>query len=195
MWDESKFSDEAIGPIGLHDARLLSAICAYVKPRIVIEYGGLLGHSLSVFATHAEFVISVDEHAGVALQEAAKKAGNAQVVKGKMEEYDPVKDGVKAEVDLIFVDAAHLLDKNIACYEKVCPLLSPHAMILVHDTGPWKETDLPPQWAGWVKPRAELLSHDRSFVLYLRGEDYRDVTFGTNRHLRHGITVCMKPQW
>jgi predicted O-methyltransferase YrrM len=190
MWQGKVFDDRAIGPMGEADAYLLDAICRYIKPRIAIEYGGLLGHSLAVMAPHCGLVISVDDNAGEALQEAAKKAGNAEVVKGKMEEYDPVYDGVKPEVDLVFFDASHLYKDNVAAYENVKPVLSPEALILVHDTGDWYKGELPPQWEAWKERRAEYLVHDRQFVEYLREkEGYRDVTFSSTRNLRHGITV------
>ncbi len=50
-WDMTKYDDRAIGPMGLHDAILLDAICSYVRPKVVLEYGGLLGHSLNYSTT------------------------------------------------------------------------------------------------------------------------------------------------
>lgn len=194
MWNPENYDDRAIGPIGLADAYLLSAICRYLQPRIAIEYGGLLGHSLAVMAEHCGFVISVDDNAGVALREMAKKVSNARVVQSDMSFYEPA-DSVESIVDLVLIDAAHLYDDNVAAYENVLPVLSSDAVILVHDTGDWKTDDLPPQWAAWVEHRAMFLEHDRKFVRYLREKGYSDVTFGTARHLRHGITVLQRRTW
>lgn len=196
QWNPADYDDRAIGPLGLHDAHLLDAICRYVRPRTYLEYGGLLGHSLAVAAPHCGIVVSVDDNAGTALWDKATRAGNARVVKGDMAVYDPVADGLR-DVDLVFVDASHLFTDCMAAYERFAPVLSPRALILVHDTGDWPPpgTPLPPQWEAWKHHRAHFLGHDRAFVRALREFGWADVTFGTPDHLRHGITVLSRPTW
>lgn len=195
MWNPANYNDDAIGPMGLHDAYLLDAICRYTKPKVALEYGGLLGHSLAVLSTHCEQVISVDDNAHQILQDAATVAGNARVVKAKMQEYDPVADGVP-RLDFVLIDASHLYADNIAAYNKFKPLLSKFALILIHDTGEWYTGELPPQWAGWAERRTTYVTEDRAFVCYLReSEGWNDITFQSSDHLRHGYTVLAKPTW
>lgn len=196
MWNPENYDDRAIGPMGLHDAHLIDAICRYIRPRVALEYGGLLGHSLAVMSEWCGWIISVDDNAGEALQAAAAKAGNAVVVKAKMQDFDPNEFGIR-QLDLVLFDASHLLADNTAAFEMIEPWLTQRAVILVHDTGEWYNgpDPLPPQWAAWVEHREALLEGDRGFVRYLRGKGWSDVTFESPDHLRHGYTMLTKPRW
>lgn len=194
MWDADNYDDRAIGPMGLHDAYLLDALCRYICPRVALEYGGLLGHSLRVMAPYCEALVSVDDNCGSALVAAAKDTRNARAVKCDMRTYDPVADGYQ-RLDLILFDASHLFDDNLAAYSKCVPLLQPRTVILVHDTGEWYTGELPPQWEAWKEHRDEFLQEDRKFVRYLRTEGWNDVTFENPNALRHGYTMLTKPRW
>lgn len=194
MWNPDNYDDRAIGPMGLHDAYLLDAICRYVRPKVALEFGGLLGHSLSVMAEHCDTVISVDDNAHQLLYDAASKYGNVQVIKGDMRTYGIINNGI--ELDLVLFDASHLYGDNVAAFSNIEPILSPKALILIHDTGDWYTGELPPQWEAFQKERSIFLEHDRKFVRYLRCvKGYSDTTFESSDHLRHGYTILKKPSW
>lgn len=196
MWNPDNYDDRAIGPMGLHDAYLLDAICRYIRPRVAIEYGGLLGHSLDVMAPYCGLVISVDDNASVALRAIAEKVGNAKVIQTDMTYYEPYYAGIEDNsIDLALFDASHILKQSIAAFKNLTPSLSPKALILVHDTGDWYTGELPPQWEAWKENRATFLEHDRNFVRYLRQQGFLDITFESSDHLRHGYTVLKKPNW
>lgn len=194
MWNPENYDDRAIGPMGLHDAYLLDAICRYVRPKVALEYGGLLGHSLSVMTEHCGQVISVDDNAHQLLYDAANKFDNIRIVKSKMQEFDPLEDCL-SPVDLVLFDASHIYDHSVEAFELIKQGLSDNPILLVHDTGDWYTGELPPQWLEWQEHRNIYLQHDRKFVGYLREQGYSDITFQSSDHLRHGYTVLMKPQW
>ncbi len=193
-WNPADYDDRAIGPMGLHDAHLLDAICRYVRPKVALEYGGLLGHSLAVMSDWCGHIISVDDNAGEALRAAAEKAGNATVFKSDMKDFDPWFHGFK-QIDLVLFDASHLFNDYRLTFEKIEPLLTERCAILVHDTGDWFLGELPPQWDAWKEHRATFLEEDREFVRYLRSKGWSDVTFESPDHLRHGYTMLTKPRW
>lgn len=195
MWDAANYDDRAIGPMGLHDAYLLDAVCRYVRPQVALEYGGLLGHSLRVMAPYCGLVVSVDDNCGQSLQDAATLVGNAWAVQCDMKNYEPSQH--VTGIDLILFDASHLYADYVAAYEKCVPLLQSRTVILVHDTGEWppEGTPLPPQWEAWKEHRATYLEEDREFVRYLRTQGWSDVTFENPDSLRHGYTMLTKPRW
>lgn len=194
MWSPDNYDDRAIGPMGLHDAILLDAICRYVRPKVALEYGGLLGHSLSIMAECCGQVISVDDNAHQLLYDAANRFDNVSIVKAKMQEFSPIAITPSA-IDFVLFDASHIYEHSVAAFEQVNWVLSDNPILLVHDTGDWYKGELPPQWAEWQEHREIYLQHDRKFVRYLRGQGYSDVTFESSDHLRHGYTVLMKRKW
>lgn len=194
MWNPEKYDDRAIGPMGLHDAYLLEAICKYVRPRIALEFGGLLGHSLSVMAGYCDKVISVDDNAHQLLYDVAVHYPNVAIFKSDMRVFYPNEFGID-RIDLVLFDASHLYNDSITTFRNIEKYLSPKALILVHDTGDWKTDDLPPQWEAFKTDRAVLLEHDRKFVRFLRGHGYLDITFESSEHLRHGYSVLKKIEW
>lgn len=193
-WDPSHYNDSAIGPMGLHDAYLLDAICRYIRPKVALEYGGLLGHSLSVMAPYCGRVISVDNIAHQSMYDAASRYNNVHIVKGDMRLYDPKTNNMD-EINLVLFDASHLCTDYIKAYQNIKSILSSKSLILVHDTSDWFKGVLPTQWE-WFKEEREILTQqDRKFVVYLREEGYNDITFESDEHLRHGYTVLKKCNW
>jgi hypothetical protein len=109
-----------------------------------------------------------------------------------MKTYQPP-EGIK--FDLVLFDASHVYDDSVKTFTNIETYLSPKVLILVHDTGNWREKDLPPDWSSFKLGREIILKNERDFIRFLRTQGYSDVSFESSEHLRHGYTILKKLDW
>jgi predicted O-methyltransferase YrrM len=184
------YADDARGPIGRADAVLLGAICNYLRPKIVVEYGSLDGHSAAVFARFAEVVYCVEaDTIRPGLHHVAGDHPNVRVFRARMQDFEPAPGD---KVDLLYVDASHDYQDSMEAYRRIEKYLEPTALIVCHDTAQWEDPDM---WGAEFRPvREAAMNGERDFVEWLKVvHGWNPVAFGAPKGaLRHGLTILQK---
>ncbi len=195
----------AIGPLQRDEAILLFGLTRTLRPKNVVEFGFCGGASafciLGALENDAHF------HTYDIMPEAAEKAKILYSHDKRLifhlcsqAEFDS-SPFLNSSVDFVFFDGAHDLAINVETFKKIKPVLSPGAIIAVHDTGAWNKRffgTLHNQFAesnpgGWIND--ELYYHQPDevrFVEFLRTNLYASVALHSQRCLRHGISLLQK---
>ena len=85
-------------------------------------------------------------------------------------------------IDLLFIDADHSKESVLSDFRNIFPFVSPHGLILLHDTHPGNAALLDPNYCGTgYEAIAELSSENK---------DYEMVTIPVSP----GLTICRKRQ-
>jgi predicted O-methyltransferase YrrM len=127
------FDDNAIGPIGSADARVLMGIAEYYhKPR-VLEIGSQFGHSAHLWiGVGCSRLVCVDAVITPELLETVQGEINGELVQAMQQDFR-----TEETFDIIFLDASHDPSLNA---KTICNLqgnLAPGGVLIVHDTGIW----------------------------------------------------------
>lgn len=183
------YNDTALGPILRSDAALLGAIMNYVRPEVVVEYGSLDGHSASVLARFAKVVYCVEaDNIRPGLHHTVEANPNVVIVNASMRDWLPPPGTV---VDVGYFDASHDLEDNISAYAKLNQYLSPHALLLCHDTDTWVKH--PSQGHIDFQPtRDKAVDGERKWVEWMRDRGWDRVAFGCKTAFRHGLTILQR---
>lgn len=184
------YDDQALGPILRSDAALLGAVLNYIKPRVVVEYGSLDGHSTSVLARFAETVYAVEvDNIRPGLHHTVDANPNVCVCHMSMRDFVPP---VGTAVDVAYFDASHELEDSRTAYLKIKPFLAPAALLIVHDTATWHHHPSEGHRVFQVT-RDAAVRGERAFVNWVKEFDrWNPIAFATARAFRHGLTLLQK---
>lgn len=201
-----------IGPIQRDEALLLYSMIRVLRPRVVVEFGFMEGHSagnfLSALAPEA-VLYSFDSDPACAARAASLRDPRLRFVGKRQEDFLPADiDG--RPVDFLFLDAAHEARANWTLFERCLPCLAERAVVAVHDTGLWNKALIPPDWGLGLRhvklmegrdPSARLdgtrFAHqpeERRFVnrlLELR-PDFHQLHLHSMNTVRHGLTLLQR---
>lgn len=182
---KSDYDDFRLGPIMRCDAALLAALCNYVQPRVVVEYGSLDGHSAAIFAQFAHKVYCVEaDGQRPGLREVCEQNPHVEYVHARMQDWVPP-DGLA--VDLAYFDASHDFEDSKAAYERVKPHLLRGGLLICHDTAQWP-ADFHPNFAG----RQPAMEGERAWVEWLKDLGWHPIAFGCRTAARHGLTILQR---
>jgi predicted O-methyltransferase YrrM len=203
------FFDEegASGPLQRDEALLLHALVRVLRPRTVVEFGFLGGHSALNFLTalpSGSRLYSFDVDAGSAAAARRFFAGRADfrfVHKSQDEITAADVDG--GPIDLAFLDASHELALNRRTFERLQDLLAEDAVVAVHDTGTWAPRHMAPVHVEHTRAEPGFwlaggeYAHrpeEREFVNWVREAhpEYAQLNLHTTRALRHGMTLLQR---
>jgi predicted O-methyltransferase YrrM len=193
-----RYCDNAIGPIGGADFNLLTTIGRYLHAPRVLEFGSLVGHSARCWllrSAEASHLTCVDACLTQELRDLVSDyPGKATLVECRQEEFRPPPE---ASYDLVFFDASHDCELNLATLGNIEPSLAQGALLLVHDTGLWAPEAMTPAhhaFPGACLPdgRKEHQPGEREFVRRLQANGWNCVTLQSKTALRHGLTLCQK---
>lgn len=193
-----------IGNLQSDEALFLYGIIRVLRPKRVVEFGFLNGYSATVILsamngsgqTHSYDISDYARQTAIAF---AKK--NAGFFYHHKSQADFASTDVESlPVDFVLMDGAHDLQMNIDAFQKIKPLLSNEAVVMVHDTGLWhkeymKEDEyavLPNLNHKWLDD--QRLSHqidERRFVNWVmeNESDWTLLHFGSPNTLRHGFSL------
>lgn len=165
-----------LGPIQPEDRELIKAIIKMTCPDVVVEFGTQFGESartiLEVLQGHL-YSYDINNVHDI-------KHPNFTFINDRQEKYK-----LTIPVDIVFFDGSHNLESNIQTYEKIKPYLKPESLILVHDTGLWKERFV--DNGGYSNKDGYLHQPDeRKFVNWL---DLNKIHLHTTKEVRHGMTI------
>jgi predicted O-methyltransferase YrrM len=204
----SFFDEEsASGPLQRDEALMLHALVRVLRPKVVVEFGFLGGHSALNFLTAlppGSRLYSFDIDAGSEAAALRFFGGRDDFRFRRKSQADITATDVDGgPIDLVFLDASHDLELNRQTFERLQDLLSEDAVVVVHDTGTWSPphmTRLHRDYAsaepGWWVSEEEYAHQpdEREFVNWVREAHPRfaQVNLHTRRALRHGMTVLQR---
>jgi predicted O-methyltransferase YrrM len=186
------YDDLAIGPIGQADRGVLVAVARYYHRPAVLEYGSAYGHSAQAWldgaaaTVHCVDISYCDElHAVI-----AASRGRAKYFRCDQAAFAP-----SARYDIIFIDASHDLEANIATLNAAHPALLPGGCVVIHDTGKWAAGAMTPAHRAFAGDCAEdggkwHQPGEVRFVEWMRAEGWQCVSLASASALRHGLTLC-----
>lgn len=138
------YNETTLGPIQKSEALFLYGLCQMVKPQVVLEIGCLIGQSLRVWINAGvPFIYAVDAKISDDVKELQRGQGKNGMLCFEQDMKQPI-DFVRGIPDLVFIDASHKLDDNIAVVKNLLPVLRRGALVIFHDTGHWKQEDITP---------------------------------------------------
>jgi predicted O-methyltransferase YrrM len=199
--------ETASGPLQRDEALLLHGLVRVLRPKVVVEFGFLGGHSAMNFltalpASSRMYSFDIDPRCE---RTARTFFGNRPNFTFLCKSQTDIRaEDVGGEpIDLCFIDASHELDLNVRTFERLVPLLAPDALVVVHDTGTWNARHMAPLHLAHVEARPDLWVADaqyahqpeeRAFVNWIRERhpDFAQLHLHTQETLRHGITVLQR---
>ena len=198
------YTEWAWGPIQRDDALLLHALVRSVRPATIVEMGFLFGHSAF------NFLRALDEHARLySFDVGPESAQHARlrcqhdprfVFHNRSQDTITADDVDGRSVDFVFLDGAHDLAINQATFERLLPLLSSIALLVIHDTGGIHRSIMPPEhWTRdiaerWVGDWFEHQPDERAFVNWLLASypEFSQIHLHSHRVFRHGMTLLQR---
>jgi predicted O-methyltransferase YrrM len=202
------FDESGVGPVQPDEALLLHGLVRALRPETVVEIGFLLGHSALNFLSALDadarlYSFDIDPQCERLARERFGQDRRFAFRRKSQTELEPADiDGRAA--DFVFLDAAHELDLNQATFARLLPMLSPRAIIAVHDTGTWPRRFVPAgHWwlgtdDGWIGDEREVMPGERAFVNWLLDEhpQFAQLHVHSTRTARYGLTLLqVEPNW
>ncbi len=203
------FYDEesASGPLQRDEALLMHALVRVLRPKVVVEFGFLAGHSAMNFLTAVPsstrfYSFDIDPACATTARRFFGNRPNFRFIcKSQTEITAADVDG--GPIDFCFLDASHDLELNRATFERLLPLLSSDAVVVVHDTGTWKPQHMRPVHRelaeaepGWWVDHDEYAHQpeERQFVNWIREThpEFAQLHLHTHATVRHGITMLQR---
>jgi predicted O-methyltransferase YrrM len=205
------FREEDIGPLQRDEALALFALVRVLRPRTIVEFGFLNGHSALNFLLASDpecrvYSFDITEKSEAIARQCLGHEQRFRFTRKSQDEFAPVDIEGRA-IDLCFLDASHDLALNHRTFERLLPQLSDRALVAVHDTGLWhrahlKQTHLDftvsPVGRGlgrWLDAdRYQPVVEEREFVNELRQRhpEFAQIHLHSARTHRNGLTLLQK---
>jgi predicted O-methyltransferase YrrM len=200
-----------IGPIHRDEAVFLFGLTRILRPRTIVEFGFMNGHSALNFLLAADpecQVFSYDitgRSEGIA-RRCFGRRHNFAFIRKSQADFSPEDIGNR-EIDLCFLDASHEFELNLKTFELIRPRLSDAAIVAVHDTGVWQQRFLKGEHRTFINSNAgqrtgrwidaeryQPAVSERLFVntLAQKCPEYSQIHFHSAFALRNGITLLQK---
>lgn len=186
-----------LGPILDEEKDLLQAIIKMHNPDVVVEFGFFWGKSsLAMLEVMHEDALLYSYDKDRKEDDALKKMNNHphfKFFKKDQTEFHPI-DVNYAKIDLVFIDASHNFDKNCQTYQLLLPFLAERAIIIVHDTGLWKENYYNVNWGKNVYAGFSHNPEERRFVnwIHLNYPEWQQIHLNNTKRLNHGMTIMQR---
>jgi predicted O-methyltransferase YrrM len=198
------FNEEPNGPVQREEALFLYSLLRVVRPKTVVEIGFLNGRSAHNFLRALDsdgrlYSFDIDDRCA---ERAQRLFGHdSRFVFRTRSQTELTRDDIDGrEADFIFLDASHELISNQSAFERLLKMMSPTAILAVHDTGTVPR-ELFPSWhwlletdEDWVGDEYEGQPDERAFMNWLLEEhpEFSQIHFHSRRVIRCGITVLQR---
>jgi predicted O-methyltransferase YrrM len=199
--------EDASGPLQRDEALLLHALVRVMRPKVVVEFGFLGGHSAMNFLTALPpssrvYSFDIDPACGTTARRFFGNRPNFRFICKSQTDITPA-DVDGGPIDFCFLDASHDLALNRATFERLLGLLAPEALVVVHDTGTWSRPHMEDVHRGFADARPDLwidegeYAHqpeERQFVNWVRETypEFAQVHLHSRETVRHGTTVLQR---
>ena len=163
-------------PLNWHEDFIVS-LAKVIRPSVYVELGLFQCTLFNRMIPFADRLIGVDirPESGQYMQPSPK----TQFVNLSTQAFAEKLRAQPMMINLLFIDADHAKDAVLGDFFSFFPFISPHGLILLHDTHPNPE-HISPEYCGTAYQAAELLSHNTS--------QYEMVTIP----ITPGLTICRK---
>lgn len=173
-----------LGKIQAEDEAVVRAVIAMTLPKRCVEFGYLNGHSTRVIlgamppdSTLVSYDNSVDGRIDDPRFTFKRKSQT---------EYE------EDSADFVFFDASHDLELNMETMDRVIPTLSEGAIVLVHDTGLWRDM-LMDTGGHWIGNGYAHRPGEREFANWCVSErGFHAIHLHTLSENRHGMTILQR---
>lgn len=198
------FDERTIGPVQRDEALFLHGLVRVVRPQTVVEIGFLHGDSALNFLTALDRdarLYSFDVNPACARRARELLGHDPRFVFRERSQAELTAGDLDGRLaDLVFLDASHDLSLNQATFRRLLGLMSPNAILAVHDTGTVPRALVPEgHWwlashEGWVGGEREVLPAERAFVNWLleTQPDFSQLHLHSRRVLRLGLTLLQR---
>jgi predicted O-methyltransferase YrrM len=198
--------EDVSGPLQREEALFFLGLVKVIRPQTVVEFGFHYGHSAFNFlqALDPESRLYSYDIADTSAEIARRCFGgwrNFRFLRKSQDAFSPSDiDGRK--IDLVFIDAAHIIEINQRTFTAILPALAPNALVCVHDTGTWPKSRMGPVQQEFAEGRPEdwisadefqHIRHEREFVNWIvREHPFHAVHLHSLRCIRNGITLLQR---
>lgn len=155
-------------------------LASVVQPKVYVELGVLYGRNFNRMVNHAQQLIAVDINAA---------AGNNLIDSPKVTFFHGTTQDFAKElaanpivIDMLFIDADHSKAAVLEDFHAFFPYISPHGLILLHDSHPDSPRMMHPGLCGTAYEAIEELGRDT--------REYELMTIPVSP----GLTICRKRQ-
>lgn len=142
-------------PENWHES-FIEHLASILKPRVYVELGLYRCELFNRIISHAQRLIGVDINAEVGIWMA--KSDKVQFVHSTTDEFAA---GLRAHpmlIDMLFIDADHSREAVLRDFWNFFPFVSPHGIIILHDTHPKNSHYAQPGYCGDAYKAVEELS-------------------------------------
>jgi predicted O-methyltransferase YrrM len=210
-----RLAETAWGPVQRDEALFLHALVRVLRPSTVVEIGFLHGHSAFNFlrALDADarlYSFDIDPAAESVARERFRR--DSRFVFRRRSQTDLTGEDMDGrQPDLVFLDASHDFELNQATFSRLLPLMSPNAILAVHDTGTIPRRLVEPDripdalavvgdwWranpdVGWIGDEREVEPGERAFVNWVleNHPDFSQIHLHSTRTFRYGLTLLQR---
>lgn len=185
-----------LGPVMKSEEQLLGAICNLIDPKVIVEFGFYNGTSAKAMLESCDWDTKMYSYDILDRKEIAKIVDIRHTFIQKDMKLFEASDISNQNIDLVFFDASHELNDTIVAYERIKPLLTPKSIILVHDTGAYREEVFNPSQLDYIKKvENSIVYHcpdEHIFIQKLKDQGYNVINFTCLSKIRHGIAVLQR---
>jgi predicted O-methyltransferase YrrM len=192
------------GPVQRDEALFLHGLVRVVRPRTIVEIGFFRGHSAFNFLRALDpdgRLYSFDIDPACAERARELFGHDPRFTLRTRSQTELTSDDIDGRpADFVFLDASHDLSLNQATFERLLSLMTPDAILAIHDTGTVPR-ELFPTWhwlldsqEDWVGDEYEGQPGERAFVNWLldRHPEFSQIHFHSRRTIRCGITLVQR---
>lgn len=194
------------GPLQRDEALFLLGLVKVIRPQTVVEFGFHYGHSSFNFLQALDpdsrlYSYDIADTAAEIAKRCFCGRRNFHFFHKSQDAFLP-SDVEGRKIDLVLIDAAHIIDINKRTFTAILPALAPNAIICVHDTGTWSKSRMGPiqQEAAKCRPddwisqdEFQHVRDEREFVNWIvKDHPFHAVHFHSLRCIRNGITILQR---
>lgn len=115
----------------------IESLASVVRPRVYVELGLYQCALFNKIIPHAEYLIGVDTEPGA--ESFMRNSGKTKFVCSTTDEFAEELQKAPIEIDMLFIDADHAKESVLRDFRNFFPFVSPHGLILIHDSYPMNE--------------------------------------------------------
>jgi len=163
----------------------------------------LIGQSLRVWINAGvPFIYAVDAKISDDVKELQRGQGTNGMLCFEQDMKQPI-DFVRGIPDLVFVDASHVFEDNVAVVKNLLPVLKPGALVVFHDTGHWHDKDMNEdrcwfirEYGGYQDANANWIHHpgEKETIEWVsKNTPWQRIDLWTTEVARYGLTIFQVP--
>jgi predicted O-methyltransferase YrrM len=124
-------------PVNWHEP-FIEHIASVIRPKLYVELGLYQCETFNRVVPYAQQLIGVDREASA--EKWMARSAKVQFVNSTTDEFVAILKTKPVLIDMLFIDADHSKEAVLKDFWNFFPFISPHGLIILHDTHP-KDTD------------------------------------------------------